>query len=278
MKKIRENVLVKETIEKYGYDVLELKGKINYSNPVICLCIECKEQYEIRFENCFSKKEIKPCGKCSNRRNGKQNAEKISKRIKEKYLDGTLTHGMIGKTHTELVKQKARERLKGKKWEELYGEEKAKDLKKERSEWMLENNPYKGKKHSPEIIEKIKISIKNKIRRGNESNFYGKKYWPKKNNFIYNDTKFRSNWEIAVVKYFDEKQIKWLYEPNLFKIGEHNTYTPDFYLPETNEYIEVKGYFTEENKQKMIKFINQYPNIKVEIWDEIKLKELKILK
>jgi hypothetical protein len=41
------------------------------------------------------------------------------------------------------------------------------------------------------------------------------------------------------------------------------TYNPDFYLPELNEYIEVKGYFSEKDKIKMDAVLDQNPDVKI---------------
>jgi len=41
------------------------------------------------------------------------------------------------------------------------------------------------------------------------------------------------------------------------------TYHPDFYLPSLNVYIEVKGYYSENDKQKMRAVLLSNPNIKI---------------
>lgn len=57
---------------------------------------------------------------------------------------------------------------------------------------------------------------------------------------MYRNTYMRSTWEIKYAQYLDSNNIKWLYESKTFDLG-NTTYTPDFYLPETDEYIEIKG-------------------------------------
>jgi len=54
----------------------------------------------------------------------------------------------------------------------------------------------------------------------------------------------------------DELNIQWERDegmklPYLSKAGRKRNYIPDFYLPEYDTYIEVKGYFTESAKHKM---------------------------
>ena len=90
----------------------------------------------------------------------------------------------------------------------------------------------------------------------------------------YNKIWFRSNWEVAYAKYLDEHNISWLYESKTFDLG-NTTYTPDFYLPETNEYVEIKGYFSDIFKDKLKLFRYNYKDIKLSIIDKIKLLSLK---
>ena len=104
--------------------------------------------------------------------------------MKEKIKNGKFIPPMLGKKHTEDVKQKARERLKGKSWVELYGEEKSNQMKYNESLKMKgSNNPFFGKKHSDETIKFLIENSSKKTKRGKESNFYGKNY----NKFLSND-------------------------------------------------------------------------------------------
>lgn len=56
----------------------------------------------------------------------------------------------------------------------------------------------------------------------------------------YKGIRFRSKLEAQVAYFFDLCHISWLYEPDRLDDGEKE-YNPDFYLPETDDYIEVKG-------------------------------------
>ena len=47
-----------------------------------------------------------------------------------------------------------------------------------------------------------------------------------------------------------------------------HTYNPDFFLPNTNEYIEVKGWFSEKDKIKMKCIKEQYPQISIYFIDK----------
>ena len=50
----------------------------------------------------------------------------------------------------------------------------------------------------------------------------------------------------------------WLYEIERFNLG-NTTYTPDFFLPRLEKFIEVKGYLYEDSKKKIEMFKEQYP-------------------
>jgi len=66
-------------------------------------------------------------------------------------------------------------------------------------------------------------------------NYYGMSY-----NLWYGKELMRSGWEIDFAKLLDQNNIKWEYEKHTFAYGEFNKYTPDFYLPEHDIFIEVK--------------------------------------
>ena len=51
---------------------------------------------------------------------------------------------------------------------------------------------------------------------------------------------FDSNWEILLAKSLDENGIKWA-RPSKFLLSDGRSYTPDFYLPEYNVYIDPKA-------------------------------------
>jgi hypothetical protein len=93
----------------------------------------------------------------------------------------------------------------------------------------------------------------------------------------YNNVYFRSSWEIAYAKYLDNKNIKWLYESKTFKL-RNNFYRPDFYLPETDEYIEIKGYWLGDGMKKFKLFKKLYPYIKIVLLRKKELKSIGVLK
>lgn len=63
------------------------------------------------------------------------------------------------------------------------------------------------------------------------------------------DVKVQGSWELKFAQYLTKKNIKWIRSKSCnlkYKLHDDDymhTYFPDFYLPDTNEYIEIKGYW-----------------------------------
>jgi hypothetical protein len=92
----------------------------------------------------------------------------------------------------------------------------------------------------------------------------------------YKNNSFRSSWELLFAKWLDLSGIKWQYESKTFDLV-NTTYTPDFYLPEFDCYIEIKGWWRDDAKKKFKKFIQRYNKIKIKVLGIQELKKLKIL-
>jgi hypothetical protein len=74
------------------------------------------------------------------------------------------------------------------------------------------------------------------------------------------DRSFKSSWESNVARIFMLNNICWEYESNHCKFDlVDSLMIIDFYLPEKDIYIEVKGYLNLKSKEKMKSFINKYP-------------------
>ena len=56
----------------------------------------------------------------------------------------------------------------------------------------------------------------------------------------YNGYRFRSRLEARWAVFFDALNIKYVYEPDGFELDGGYRYLPDFYLPETETYVEIK--------------------------------------
>ena len=86
----------------------------------------------------------------------------------------------------------------------------------------------------------------------------------------YNGEKFHGKWEVVVAKWFDDNNIMWERKVDPFEYYWNNSihlYFPDFYLPNYDVYIEVKGYETERDRCKW----SVIPNLVVIKKNEIKL-------
>lgn len=69
----------------------------------------------------------------------------------------------------------------------------------------------------------------------------------------YNGVKFHGKWEVVVASWLDFHRVKWLRNItplNYFWNQRWHLYFPDFYLPDMDRYIEVKGYQTDRDLAK----------------------------
>lgn len=79
---------------------------------------------------------------------------------------------------------------------------------------------------------------------------------------------FRSTWEANVARVLTLMDIKWVYEPKAFPVkvsGEDSSYTPDFYLPDKDIFIEVKGYWFGKGKSKFDSFSEKYKTVLIDL-------------
>lgn len=68
---------------------------------------------------------------------------------------------------------------------------------------------------------------------------------------IYNGYRFRSRAEARWAVFFDTCKIKYMYEPEGLVLSDGTRYLPDFYLPESKTYFEVKGLMNEVDMHKI---------------------------
>lgn len=109
---------------------------------------------------------------------------------------------------------------------------------------------------------------------GDKCNLYGK--FPKWHKVIYKNNKMKSFWEFAFAKWCHLSGIKWQYESKTFNLGK-GSYTPDFYLPEFDCYIEIKGWKTDIFKNKLKLFKKIYKNINYHILEFKQLQNMGII-
>ena len=73
-----------------------------------------------------------------------------------------------------------------------------------------------------------------------------------------------STWEVVMATKLDELGINWIRDPSMklqyvTRGGRKRNYIPDFYLPDYDLYIEVKGYWTDRARHKMKDIIKRNP-------------------
>jgi len=72
----------------------------------------------------------------------------------------------------------------------------------------------------------------------------------------------RSSWEANFARVLSVYEIDFEFEPKVFtfpiKRGT-KAYTPDFFLQESNDWVEVKGYLDSKSKIKIKRFKRYYP-------------------
>lgn len=117
---------------------------------------------------------------------------------------------------------------------------------------------------------RISLSIEQSIK-----NRGGKCKW-----FDYKGYKIQGKWELAIVQKLDELNIKW-HKPRVnsevwkYTIdGKQKSYTPDLYLEQFDLFLEIKGYWWGNDKEKMNTVISQYPNKKIVIVEKEEYKKI----
>ena len=93
----------------------------------------------------------------------------------------------------------------------------------------------------------------------------------------YNGVDLHGKWELYYAQWLDKNNIKWIRNKKQFDYifdDKKRKYTPDFYLMDSNEYIEIKGYKTAKDIAKWECFPENETLI---ILTEKELKNLKII-
>jgi len=76
--------------------------------------------------------------------------------------------------------------------------------------------------------------------------------------------KVRGTWELNVAKELNRLNVEWDNKTYLkYKTDITRHYHPDFHLKSSNIFIEVKGFYTEEDKKKMHAVLESNKNIQI---------------
>ncbi len=73
----------------------------------------------------------------------------------------------------------------------------------------------------------------------------------------YKGVKFHGLWEVKFAMHLDDKNVEWRRPTEKFQYdfeGKLRNYTPDFWIPELDSYVEIKGYPTSKDEAKWKQF------------------------
>lgn len=71
--------------------------------------------------------------------------------------------------------------------------------------------------------------------------------------------RLRSSYELKYAQYLDSQKILWFYEIETFELSNNILYIPDFFLPQFEKFVEIKGWLKPLDKIKIDKFREEYP-------------------
>jgi hypothetical protein len=132
-------------------------------------------------------------------------------------------------------------------------------------------NPIYGVGHTEETRKKLSYSFVNGRKIGFSLGTWGNhhKYLTPNQG----EVTMRSGWEAKVADYLTSKGLDWYYEYEWLKVGDIH-YLPDFFIPDLNTYIEVKG---RKKRCDMDKFEKARALYNIILWDGIELLKLGII-
>ncbi len=145
----------------------------------------------------------------------------------------------------------------------------------------LTKNPWTGRKHS--LQSKMKISAKAGERNnGLIKTKYFEIYCPYTKQYV----KVQGTWQLKYAEYLNQNKINWIRSRKInlkYRLHEDDylhTYYPDFYLPDKDQYIEIKGYWWKsqdgrvDDKRKMQKVIECNSDKRITILTKVELKDI----
>jgi hypothetical protein len=132
------------------------------------------------------------------------------------------------------------------------------------------NKIYYGNPSDPVKMEEKRIKLRNAINERYKNGWNPRAGRCKKIKYlseIAGEVSVDGSWELAVCKFLDRNKINWRRNKIRFNYldskGKERTYCPDFYLIESETYIEVKGYVTNLDRIKWEQF-----TAPLEIWNK----------
>lgn len=138
-------------------------------------------------------------------------------------------------------------------------------VSKETRDKISKANKCRSKVICKRIGRKASFTIQQKVKNGTWHTSLAKKM-----HHNYKGIDLHGKWELAYAKYLDKNNIAWVRPKDRFPYQfneKQRFYTPDFYLPVEDTYIEIKGYKTVKDEQKW----KQFPkNLKILTKKELK--------
>ena len=126
---------------------------------------------------------------------------------------------------------------RGRTWEERYGPERAAGFRRETSARMSGRNNHMFGKPSPNAKRGYREDLGHYV---------------------------RSSWEADYARVLNYLSEPYEYEPKTFLLidedGTEMNYTPDFYLPQQDQWVEIKGFMRPLDQKKIDLFREQYPD------------------
>jgi hypothetical protein len=236
-----EQILKKEY--KKGTDVAEISKKLNKSSGSIKA--KAHDLKITHIENRFTKEQIKYIIENKNKLTYKEIGEKLNK-----------TEANLCRKFKELGIKKGK--ITKKWWSNA--------TPAQLQQWKIKqrNTKIKNGTLNPMLKQEIPYSRTKGGKRKDLNNIY-----------------FRSSWEANIARYYNFLGIEWQFEPKTFVFANITrgsvSYTPDFYLPKEDKWVEVKGWMDGKSKTKLKRFKKQYPEeyAKLQLITEKEYKEIK---
>lgn len=132
---------------------------------------------------------------------------------------------------------------------------------------LSENAKKHNDSESEETKAKRRATIAEKVKNGEWHVSLAKDH-----HYNYKGVYLHGKWELNYAIWLDKNQIKWQRCKESFSYeykGKVRRYTPDFYLPGSDEYIEIKGYKTEKDNAKWSQF-PKYRTLRVLLEGDLK--------
>ncbi len=190
------------------------------------------------------------CNKTCKSGNSLRNHERLCKLNPQRqytiFSDPTFQKSNPGRGNNQFTKAKAEGRIL--------------EIRPETREKFRNNILNRSPDFAKKVGEKISKTILKKAETGEWHTSVAKKM-----HYNYNGIDLHGSWEYRYVLYLEENNIEWIRCKESFKYfyeDKWRTYTPDFYLPATDEYVEIKGYKTDKDEAKWAQFPS-YRTLKV---------------